>query len=298
MENPMKNSFKLAIIAMIMLSLSACNFFKKPAVEKIRDLQVVSISPDKSILNLSLIVSNPNCYKLKVNKLNIELLNKDRGKVGTASLAKEVIIPKNSSVNLDFKVELDTRPVVKMVSSLDQTVQFYIIGQGHGKALGLGKNFSFDEPYELDLKDHLQNLLTRFSAQGQSLFKVQRTSVEKIGIGETELHINFLILNPYGFSFNFKGFPADIFINDKQVGKGNIKNQLGFTEDVYSKEGVMIFKLSNLKSILGAVGGALKGEIAYTVKGKVMIDALGMEVSRPYEYKGSIPVSLWELLLN
>jgi len=298
MENPMKKSFNFAIIAMIMLSLSACKIFKKPSVDKIRDLQVVSINPDKSVVNVSLIVRNPNCYKLKVNKLNIELLNKDRGKVGTASLAKEVIIPKNSSVNLDFRVELDTRPVVKMVSSLDQTVQFYIIGKGHGKALGLGKNFSFDEPYELDLKDQLQNLLTRFSAQGQNLFKVQRTSVEKIGIGETELHISFLILNPYGFSFNFKGFPADIYINDKQVGKGNIKNQLGFTEDVYSKEGVMIFKLSNLKSILGAVGGALKGEIAYTVKGKVMIDALGMEVSRPYEYKGSIPVSLWELLLN
>ncbi len=294
----MKISFRILLLTILAISLSSCKIFKKPTVDKIRDIQVVSISPDKSVVKVSLIVNNPNCYKLKVDKLNIELQNKDRGKIGAATLSKEVIVPKRSSINVDFNVELDTRPVVKMVSSLDQKVQFYIVGKGHGKALGIGKSFKFDEPYELDLKEHLQNMLTRFSASGQNLFKVQRTSVEKIGIGETELQVSFLILNPYGFTFNLKGFPADIYINDKLAGRGNLKNQLGFTEDVYSKDGAMIFKLSNLKSILGAVSGALKGEISYTVKGKVMIDALGMEISRPYEYKGTLPLSIWDILMN
>ena len=144
----------------------------------------------------------------------------------------------------------------------------------------------------------MQSLLSRFSAGGQSLFKIQRTTVEKIGIGETELHVNFLILNPYGFSFNFKGFPAEIYINNKLAGRGNLQNQLSFDENVYSKDGVMIFNLSNLKSILGAVSGVFKGEISYSVKGNVLIDAMGMEVNRPYEYKGSLPVSIWELLLK
>lgn len=294
----MKRLLIIASLMVILLAQSSCKLFKKPTVDKIRDVRVVSITPDKSVVNISIIVNNPNCYKIKINKLDITLLNKDRGSVGIASMAKEVEIPKKASVNIDFKVELDTRPVVKMVSSLDQKVQFFVSGKGHGKAMGMGRNFSFDEPYELDLKEHLESLLSKFSAQGQSLFKVQRTSVEKIGIGETELHVEFLILNPYGFTFNFKGFPAELYISDKKVGTGNLKNQLGFTENVYSKDGVMIFKLSNLKSVLGAVAGAFKGEIAYKVKGKVMIDAMGMEVNRPYEYKGSIPVNLWELLMS
>jgi LEA14-like dessication related protein len=271
---------------------------KKPSVERVQDIQIVSINPDKSVVNVSLIVNNPNCYKIKLNRLSIELLNKNRGKVGTASLSKEVEIPKKASINLDFMVELDTRPVVKMISSLDQKVQFFIVGIGQGKAMRMGRDFDFDESYELALKDHIDSLLSRFSASGQSLFKVQRTSVEKVGLGETELHVNFLILNPYGFSFNFKGFPAEIYINNKQVGKGNLQNQMRFDESVYSKDGVMIFKLSNFKSVFGAVSGVFKGEVAYTVKGKVMIDALGMEINRPYEYKGSIPLSLWELLLK
>lgn len=294
----MRKYMHITLLLLALLSLSSCKMFKKPTVEKIRDFKVISISPDKSVVEISLIVNNPNSYKIRLSKLDIQLLNKDRGKVGTAALSKEVMIPKKASINLDFRVELDTRPVVKMVSGLDQKVQFYVQGQGRGKALGMGRNFGFDESYELDLREHLENLLSKFSASGQSLFKIQRTTVEKIGIGETELHVDFIILNPYGFSFNFKGFPAEIYLNNKLAGTGNLQNQLRFDENIYSKEGVMIFKLSNLKSILGAVSGVFKGEIAYTVKGKVMIDAMGMQIDRPYEYKGSLPISIWELLLN
>ncbi|MDD4309801.1 MAG: hypothetical protein PHO32_05430 [Candidatus Cloacimonetes bacterium] len=292
----MRNSIIIIALLAILLSLSSCKLVKKPTVEKVRDIRVVSISPDKSVVNVSLIVNNPNGFKIRLSKLDIEVLNKDRGKVGMATLTKEVEIPKKAAVNIDFKVEMDTRPTVKMVSSLDQNVQFFVIGNGYGKALGMGRKFSFDEPYELDLKEHLENLLSKFSAGGQNLFKIQRTSVEKVGIGETELHVSFMILNPYGFTFNFKGFPAELYINNKLAGKGNLQNQLSFDENIYSKDGVMIFKLSNLKSVLGAVSGVFKGEMEYAVKGKVIIDAMGMEVNRPYEYKGSVPLSLWDLL--
>ncbi len=294
----MKKMMIVYIVLILLMGLSGCKLVRKPRVEKIQDIKVGEINPDKSTLKLSLIVHNPNCYKIRLQKLNVNLLNKDRAKVGEAKLSKEVTIPKKASVNLDFAVELDTRPVVKMVSSIDQQVQFFVVGEGKGKAMGFGKKFSFDEPYSLSLKDHLETLLSRFTAQGQSLFKIQKTSVEKIGIGQTELHVSFLILNPYGLSYNVKGFPAELFINGKSVGSGNISSQLRFDETIYSKEGVMIFKLSNLKSVLGAVKGVFKGEVAYQVKGKVMIDALGMDISKPYQYDGMIPLSIWEMLLN
>ncbi len=294
----MKSLIYIVLLMGLLLSISSCKIVKKPTVERIQDITVVSINPDKSAVNVSLIVHNPNGFKMKLNKLSLDLLNKDRGKVGMAALSKDVEIPKKASVNLDFMVELDTRPVVKMVSSLDQKVQFFVVGKGHGKALGMGREFEFDEPFELDLKEHLQSLLTRFSASGQSLFKVQRTSVEKVGLSETELQVSFIVLNPYGFSFNLQGFPAEIYINNKLVGKGNLQNQMKFDESIYSKDGVMVFKLSNFKSVFGAVSGVFKGEVAYTVKGKVMVNALGMDIVRPYDYKGSIPLSLWELLIK
>ncbi|HQO46488.1 MAG TPA: hypothetical protein PK617_00225 [Candidatus Cloacimonas sp.] len=294
----MKNSISIITLGLALISLCSCKLFKSPTVTKIQDVKVVSITPDKSTIKISLMVSNPNCYKLKLDKLNVDLLNKNRANVGTASLQNVVEIPKKSALCLDFNVELETRPVVKMVSSLDQKVQFFITGKGYAKVLGIGKNFQFDEPYELDLKEQLKNIIPKFSTNGQSLFKIMKTTVEKIGFGETELHIHFLILNPYGLTFNFKGFPAEIYISDKSAGIGNLKNQLQFNENIFSQEGVMVFKLNNLKTILGAVKGAVKGEIKYVVKGKVLIAALGMEINQPYTYQDYLPVNILEMLLN
>ncbi|MEN6444935.1 MAG: hypothetical protein ABFC98_02690 [Candidatus Cloacimonas sp.] len=294
----MKNFFKFIVFWLLLISLCSCQLFKSPTVTKIQDVKIVSITPDLSTVKISLMVNNPNCYKLKLDKLNVELLNKDRQKVGTATLQNMVEIPKKSGICLDFTVELETRPVVKMVSSLDQKVPFFITGKGHGKIMGMSKTFNFDEPYELDMKEELQKIIPKFTANGQSLFKITKTTVEKIGIGETELHIHFIVLNPYGLTFNLKSFPADIYISDKLAGKGELKNQLKFNENIFSQDGVMVFKLNNLKSILGAVKGAFQGEIKYSVKGKVNIDALGMQINQPYSYQDALPVNILDMLLN
>mgnify|MGYP001178326603 CR=1 FL=1 len=57
----MKTGIRILILAVVAFSLSSCKLFRKPTVEKIRDIQVVSISPDKSVVRVSLIVNNPNC---------------------------------------------------------------------------------------------------------------------------------------------------------------------------------------------------------------------------------------------
>lgn len=294
----MLKTIKLVLILLVLISFSSCKMFKKPSIERVHDIRVVSIDPDKSVINVSVIVQNPNSFKMRVDKLNMEILDKNRARVGNATLTKEVEIPKRASMNLDFSVVLDTRPVVKMVSSIDQKVQFFVTGKGRGKAIGFSRDFSFEEPYELALRDYLEGILTKFSAKGQNLFKIQRTSIERVGLSESELHVHFILLNPYGFSFNFKGFPAEVFINNKSIGKGNLKTQLSFDESIYSKEGVMVFKLSNVKSLLGSLAGVFKGEVQYTVKGKVMIDALGMEINRPYQYDATMPLGIWDMLLK
>ena len=254
----MLKTIKLVLILLVLISFSSCKMFKKPSIERVHDIRVVSIDPDKSVINVSVIVHNPNSFKMRVDKLNMEILDKNRARVGNATLTKEVEIPKRASLNLDFSVVLDTRPVVKMVSSIDQKVQFFVTGKGRGKAIGFSRDFSFEEPYELALRDYLEGILTKFSAKGQNLFKIQRTSIERVGLSESELHVHFILLNPYGFSFNFKGFPAEVFINNKSIGKGNLKTQLSFDESIYSKEGVMVFKLSNVKSLLGSLAGVFK----------------------------------------
>jgi LEA14-like dessication related protein len=291
----------LHVLSLVILALlvSSCRFsFKKPIVEKIQDLQLQSISVDNSSLKLSIIVKNPNSYEIRLSKLDLYLMDMNRERVGQASLQKEIILPAKKSINLDFNVSIQTRPMIRMVSSINHDLQFFISGKGEGKAMGISKRFDFEEPYSLKIKDQLMKAIPSLSAGGQDLFKLTRTYVDDYGLSKTILNTDFILINAYGFSFNFKGFPAEIFIDGKKVGTGNLQKQLAFNEKVFYKDGTMVFELSNLKSIFGAVKGAFKGGVKYSVKGKIIIDAMGMELTAPYEYSGIIPLSVWDLLLK
>ena len=289
---------KLALLlsVLMLLSMSACKMFKKPTVDKIHDIKIVSMTPDVTNLLISVKVNNPNSYKLILKELNLKLLDKNRTEVGNALMKSSIMIPGRKSTAIDFTVKLDTRKTAKLISSADQIVFFYVQGKGKGKGLGFNNKIDFEEPYELNIKDYISDLLPRFTAEGKDLFKLQRTHISKAGITETEIVSEFMILNPYGMTFTFKGFPADVIINDKVVGKGNLEAPLSFDENVYSKDGVMTLKVSNFKSILGALKGVTKGEIEYKVKGNVIIDAFGMEITKPYEFKGAVPFNLAELI--
>jgi LEA14-like dessication related protein len=286
------------LLPLILLTSSCKMLFKAPEIQKIQDVRLSSFSPDRAEVEVSIIVHNPNNYEIQLNSLRLDILDKDRLRVGTAELARKIDLPKKKGINLDMKVVLLTRPLIKNVSNINHDVQFFIAGKGDAKAMGIAKRFDFEEPYSLSLKEHLQKSIPSMSAGGQDIFKLTRTYVEDFGLGKSMLSADFILMNPYGFSFNFRGFPAEIFIDGKKVGRGQLKSQLRFDENVFYKEGTMSFELSNLKSLFGATKGAFKGEIQYTVKGTIILDAIGMELKNPFEFSGKIPVSIWDLLLK
>ncbi len=294
----MTRYLRLFCLFILLISLSACKIFKQPSLEKIHDVKIKKFGVDEIEVALSISIHNPNCYQLKIDKLDVELLNKDRVKIGNASLQNTVIIPKRRSNALNFSVILQTRPTAKMVSISKQSIYFYISSKGHGKVLGFGKNFDFEEPYELDLKQYLENLIPSFEADGQNIFKLKRSYIKELGLTKAEMAVDFVLLNPFGLGFNLKGFPAELWLDNTLVGKGNLANQMRFDESIHSKDGSMRFQISNFKALWSAIKGAVKGEIPYKVKGTVIIDAFGMEIRKPYQYTGSVPVSLSDFLLN
>lgn len=293
----MKKLLIAMISVLMLLSSTGCNFlFKKPQVTKVHDFKVISLGVDKIELEVAVSVLNPNAYQLKLDKLDIELLNKERDRIGSATMQKTVVIPKHKANALSFRIKLDTRPTARMISHSNQTVYLYVAGRGHGKVLGFGKNFSFEEPYEMDLKRHLEMLIPKFEASGQDLFKVQRSYVKKLGFTQAELHVDFMLLNPYGLTFRLKGFPAEVFLGDKSVGKGNLSMQMSFNENTHSKEGTMVFKINNWRALGAALKGVFQGEIPYRVQGTVMIEAFGLEINKPYNYQGAVPINLSDMV--
>jgi len=294
-----KMKLNICLLILISVSVTSCHFFfKKPKVKGIHDIKVKSITPDRIDIVLSIEITNPNGYKLQLQELNVFISDKARVDIGNARISKPFFVSKQSSAILDVDVSLDTRRVAKVVSHSKQTIFLNVRGNGKGTVLGFRKDFEFDAPFELPLKKHLEDLIPKFTAMGQDLFKVQNSSVRMTSINETELKVRFLIMNPYGITFTLSKFPADIYINQKLAGKGDLETKLVFDENIYSREGVMVFKINNIKTIVGAVKGVFKGEIAFEVKGNVLITAFGMEINKPFQFKDSINVSISDLIFK
>ncbi|MCB5253658.1 MAG: hypothetical protein RBR69_06490 [Candidatus Cloacimonadaceae bacterium] len=297
--------FKALAVFLILFCLSSCKLiFKQPEIVKIQDLTIAEIKIDNSKLELSIIVKNPNGYQVRLKELNVEMLDPNRIKVGEARLKKEITLPAKKSVQLDFLVNIQSRPMIRMVSSINKDLQFIILLKGKGRAMAFSKSFELEQLYSISIEDYLPKMLPNLgkmdtgSSGGQALFKLLRTYVGDYGFSKTGLMADFILINPYGINFRLKGFPSEIFIGGKAVGTGNIKEELFFDENVFYREGSMVFKLSNLKSVVGAAKGVFKGGIEYEVRGKILIQAMGFDLELPYAYSGVIPVSIWELLLK
>lgn len=287
---------KLVIITLIIalsFALSSCRFgFKKPGFEGIYDVKLKSLSIEKSELIVSLIVHNPNAYNIKIKSLDVNLLSLKREKVGAAKLDEAIVLPKKAKVQLDFELQIESRKAISLLKNLDDNIDLIIQAVGEGKAMGITKKFRYEELYSISLKDKLLGEIPKFRVKGQDLFKVMRIYPEAKSFKASTLKIDFILLNPYGLTYTVKAFRAKIYIDNQELGQGNIKRQMKFNPDTFYREGTMEFELSHLKTMLGAAKGVIHGEIGYQVKGRVKIEVFGREIIAPYEYKGKIPVDL------
>lgn len=290
---------RIVLLILLAIMMSSCKLvFKTPQVERVRDVSIESFSVDKSELVVSLMVYNPNNYNIQLKKLDVDILNLDRQKIGQGKLSREYTLTKKQTARIDFGVNLQTRPTLGLINYSNYNVDMFIVARGEGKARGLKKKFEYDEPYSISLKEQITGEIPRFKVEGQDLFKVMRTYVHKYKLDATALRTDFIVLNPYGLRYKVLAFPADIYIGDKKVGQGNLLKQLHFKEDIFYREGSMEFDMSNLKSILSAARGVLKGGMDYRVQGEIVLEILGTRISAPYAYKGWIPLNVWELILK
>jgi LEA14-like dessication related protein len=295
----MKTLIKIALLILLSSILSSCRlFYQKPFVEKVHDVRIISLDPDKTVLDVTLNVNNPNRYKIKVIQLELTLLNKDRKAIGSALLSSPLMIPKKSTNAVHFRISLDTRSAVKEINHADQKVFIYVDGIGITKVLGTTREFVFEEPYEIDIREKIQDIITGLKTEEGSLFKVKRSYVTKVGLTESQIRVDFMIMNPFGLEYTVTGFPATISVDGKNVGSGELLQSLYFNEKVFSAEGSMIFKINNWKAVLNVVKSALNGEVPYAVQGNIRIRGYGRDFSKAYTYKDVVAIDLSEMLLD
>ncbi len=315
----------IPVLLILTLMLSACSLFQAPKFEHVRDVQLKDLTPDHSTLNLSIVISNPNWFSITVKSLDVEVMDKTRDRIGKIVMTQPLRIEKHAADTVYLEISADTRKVASLVSHTSQKVEFIVRPVIVAKVFGVTKKVTIEQPQEVNFTKILEELLptipsnitiptirtdelktkgknrklvvkdpklikTTSSPSKPDIFKVMKTSITDIGLKETELTVKFMLLNPYGVSFTFRDFPAEIWIDNKYAGKGKLAKPIMFDENVFNHEGELIFELNNFNSFILASKALIKKDMDYKVNGTLMAEGFGTTINKPFTFQGTVEI--------
>lgn len=307
---------RIAILLILTALLGACSIFKAPEFERLNEVELKDLTPDHTSLDLSIVIRNPNWYAITVKSLDIKVEDMNKDRLGDIVMTQPLKISKHASDTVYFSIDMETRKVTKLVSHNAAKVEFMVKANALAKVFGISKRVKLEQPQSVNftkileemlpslpseieiptfVADKKRNLVIRSKPKPSSpikadIFKVVKTSITDVGLKETELTVKFLMLNPYGLSFVFRDFPAEVWINDKYAGKGKLAKPLYFDENIASNEGELVFELNNFNSILLASKALFKKDMNYTVKGQLFAEGFGTKISKPFNFKGTVEI--------
>jgi len=311
----------IIILSALTLLITSCALFKSPKFERVNSFQLRELGIAQSKMDLSIVVSNPNWYEIQVKNLEVTVLDKSNSRLSDIRLYQPIDIPKHSADTVYLDIDVDTRAVARIISKSANKVEFIVKARADAKVMGIGKHLEIEQPQSVNFTQILAKVLPQIpedytiptiqtgkkknvkppagttlkaevvvSPTPPEIFKVMKTSITDIGFKETELTVKFMMFNPFGLTFTLNDFPAEVWINDKHAGTGNLGKPISFDENVQYREGEIVFNLKNFNSILIAFKGITSRELNYKVNGTLLAEGFGAKISKPFHFNGTVVI--------
>lgn len=145
-----------ALVAMVLLH--SCTLYKEVEVLEVYNVEVKEFSQELVEVEVELLVDNPNWYKIKIIKSDLDLLLNSKD-IGTLELAKKVVVPKKSKSVQKISIYTDYDDLkenfLKNVLTLlfARKTEFQATGYVKAKGLFIAKKIPVDVKQEIDLSD-------------------------------------------------------------------------------------------------------------------------------------------------
>jgi LEA14-like dessication related protein len=292
------NVIRICIVLFILLSFTSCRkIFTTPTITN-GDIKLVKLTIDDTELMIPLLADNQNGYNVQLENLDIKILNENKQLIGYVEPVEQATLVPKDTTEIDLKVHMETRKVAKTITRAKDNIVFLISGTTHAKALGIGKNIKFEKRIEMPLKEYLTKAVsegggnsTSSTISGGDFVRVTKTKMEYLSLGETQFSVHFMLFNPYGLALKLNSFPTTVKLNDKEAGRGNLRQQLILTEDTFKTEGDIIFTMDNWKTIGSSLRSALTQELTYECIGNINFNVAGIDLTKPIDFTGKVELS-------
>jgi len=138
----------MLLLCSVLVLFTGCIEYKEVEVLGLEDVSIGNIDTKGAQIEISVRVSNPNNYKIKITDSDLDLFLSGK-KVGKATIGERIIIPKNSNEVHTFNIDATFKEMGGALgalitfgtkSSLDLKVSGFI----KAKAFGVGKKFPVD----------------------------------------------------------------------------------------------------------------------------------------------------------
>lgn len=137
------------LVLLFTLGLTSCNFYKEVEVLEVTNIEVKEFNKDVVSADISLKISNPNKYKLKLVDSDIDLFLNGK-KMGKMILREPLELPKNDTTIqvLSMKAEVTEFSNDFIANTLSllfaKTAELKAVGYVKGKAMGIGRKVKVD----------------------------------------------------------------------------------------------------------------------------------------------------------
>jgi LEA14-like dessication related protein len=143
-----------SVFCFCFLFLTSCFSYKEVELTGINNLKVNKVGDKEVEIQAGIKINNPNNYKIKVKKIEVDLLVNDVN-VGKLNLSKKVVLPRKSDQVQDFTVNTQLSNLIAAMPSLLMGGDITLKMQGYmkGKAFFISKKFPIEVQQKVSSRD-------------------------------------------------------------------------------------------------------------------------------------------------
>lgn len=141
---------------LLLVGTTSCLTYEDVQLESFDGVQVENFAQKSVKLRVNATIFNPNGYKIKIKKSDLDVLV-DGTKIGIAKTLDKVVLPKKATESQSVLIELTldgkTALMAVMPKLMKGSSEVQIKGKVKAKALGIGKKFDVDFKHKLSARD-------------------------------------------------------------------------------------------------------------------------------------------------
>ena len=255
-----------------------------PKFKEIKKSKIVKFNSDSIWIEITATAENRNNFKIEIENLNVNVMQENLS-LGNANRNEKWQIEAKETGEIQIHTALDTKKILKIISDEPDSLQLKLIGTADADLGLITLPVNIDIDFTIPVKEQLAKTIQE-DTENDKIIKISSAGLKNLNLGGSTVEIGFQIQNPYGIEFSVEGYPSTLFVGNKNLGEGDINEEIVVRKKGEVSKGKITYNLSNTKTLTSLFGSFFSGKLEYETKGNLILNILGYDIKISYTKKG------------